>query len=332
MTNLKKVGLTALAGSLVAVSAYAGELSVSGSAKFTYTADTGNEDAESDGNRFGMAQGLSFSGSGELDNGHTVSLLHVMSSDGGSKSTSVLTYDMGAMGSLKYQQDSGALGIGVIDDLTPTADEEVWNGLDADEHSDGSESLNGRVSGGVTGFGYTYSNDMLTVYAGYSPKSDTDSTADGGNGTGTLQSSQSIAVKVTPMDGLTVFAGTGEKGNSDGLKQDDHDTYGATYAWGPVTVGYQHSEIDDGTTSTTKDTDSDMYSIAFAVNENLSISYGEQDTSREGKTLDQEVKGYSVGYSMGGITIKAHSNKATNIKQTAARESEHTEIAVSFAF
>lgn len=105
MTNLKKVGLTALAGSLVATSAFAGAMSVNGTAKFSYTADTGANDGKHDGNRFGMNQALSFSGSGELDNGHSISLLHVMSANGGGKSTSVLTYDMGAMGSLKYQQD-----------------------------------------------------------------------------------------------------------------------------------------------------------------------------------------------------------------------------------
>ena len=332
MTNLKKVGLSALAGSLVAVSAYAGELSVSGSAKFTYTADTGNEDAGADGNRFGMAQGLSFSGSGELDNGHTISLLHVLSSDGGDKSTSVLTYDMGAIGSIKYQQDSGSLGIGNIDDVTPTADEEVWNGLDTEGTSN--ETPTGRVSGGITGFQYTYSNDMLTAMLGYSPKSDSDSTADGSNGSAAaLQSSTSVALKITPMDGLTIVAGKGTKGNTtDASKEDDHDTYGIVYAWGPIQVGYQHSEIDDGTTSTTADTEQDMVSIAFAVNDNLSISYGEQDTDRDGATLTQEVKGFSVGYSMGGMTIKAHKNEGTNISQTANNESEHTEIAVSFAF
>jgi outer membrane protein OmpU len=331
MTNLKKVGLSALAGSLVAVSAYAGELSVSGSAKFSYTADTGNEDAEADGNRFGMAQGLSFSGSGELDNGHTVSLTHVMSSNGGGKSTSVLSYDMGAIGSIKYQQDSGSLGIGNIDDVTPTADEEVFNGLDTEGSN---ETPNGRVSGGITGFQYTYSNDMLTAMLGYSPKSDSSSTADGSNGTAAaLQSSTSIALKINPMDGLTIVAGTGSIGNAtDASKEDDHDTYGIVYAWGPIQVGYQHSEIDDGTTSTTADTEQDMVSIAFAVNENLSISYGEQDTDRDGATLTQEVKGFSVGYSMGGMTIKAHKNEGTNIAQSANNESEHTEIAVSFAF
>ena len=44
MKNWKKAGLTALAGSLVAFSANAGELAVSGSAKITYTGDTGKND------------------------------------------------------------------------------------------------------------------------------------------------------------------------------------------------------------------------------------------------------------------------------------------------
>ena len=47
MDNIKKIGLTALAGSLVAVSAAnAGALSVSGGAKFGYAASDGNEDLE----------------------------------------------------------------------------------------------------------------------------------------------------------------------------------------------------------------------------------------------------------------------------------------------
>ena len=37
MTNLKKLGLTALAGSLVATTGYAGALDVSGAAKVSYT-------------------------------------------------------------------------------------------------------------------------------------------------------------------------------------------------------------------------------------------------------------------------------------------------------
>ena len=180
MINIKKIGLTALAGSLVAVSAYAGELSVSGGAKMTYTADTGNEDVQDDGNRFGLQKSIGFTGSGELDNGHTVSLAHYMAATGALSST-ILTYDMGDMGKLKYMQEVLTLGMEIIDDLTPTADEEIWNGLDTEGAAN--ETPVGRASLGNTGFNYTYSAiDGVQVDVGYSPKSTGGSNDDGVNG------------------------------------------------------------------------------------------------------------------------------------------------------
>jgi outer membrane protein OmpU len=327
MDNLKKVGLTALAGSLVAFSAQAGELSASGGAKITYTADTGNEDIAHDGNRFGLQKSVSLSGSGELDNGHTVSLSQVIATTGTLTST-VLTYDMGDMGVLKYQEDSGDLGIGIIDDMMPTADEEVSNGIDAEQTST-NEGLVGKVDGGITGFNYAYTMDMATINVGYGMGADGNNDDGANSGAGSTTSSQSIAITATPMDGLTVFAGTGSKGTA--TQDDDHDTYGLTYAFGPLTVGYQHSEIDFEATSS-NDNETDSFGISFAVNDNLSISYGEQDTEADGQANDQEVEGISVGYSMGGISIKAHSNEGKNIANTADNVSEHTEIAVSFAF
>ena len=185
MINIKKIGLTALAGSLVAVSAYAGELSVSGGAKMAYTADTGNEDVQDDGNRFGLQKSIGFTGSGELDNGHTVSLAHYMAATG-SLSSTILTYDMGDMGKLKYAEVSQSLGMEIIDDLTPTADEEIWNGLDTEGSSN--ETPVGRASLGNTGFNYTYSAiDGVQVDVGYSPKSSASSNDDGGNGTGDIK-------------------------------------------------------------------------------------------------------------------------------------------------
>ena len=326
MDNLKKVGLTALAGSLVAFSAQAGSLTASGGAKITYTADTGNEDVAHDGNRFGLQKSVSLSGSGELDNGHTVSLSQVIATTGTLTST-VLTYDMGDMGKLVYQEDSGDLGIGKIDDMMPTADEEVTNGIDTEASSN--EALVGKVDGGTTGFNYTYSMDMATINVGYGMGADGNNDDGANSGAGSNTSSQSIAITATPMDGLTVFAGTGSKGTA--TQDDDHDTYGLTYAFGPLTVGYQHSEIDFEATSS-NDNETDSFGISFAVNDNLSISYGEQDTEADGQANDQEVEGISVGYSMGGISIKAHQNEGKNIANTADNVSEHTEIAVSFAF
>jgi len=329
MDNIKKIGLTALAGSLVAVSAAnAGSLSVSGGAKIGYAASDGNEDLETDGNRFGMQKSVSFSGTGELDNGNTISLTHNMAVTG-SLSTSVLTYDMGDMGSITYSEDSGDVGIGKIDDIMPTAEEEVTNGIDADAGSS-NETLVGKVDGGMTGFNYVYTMDMATIQLGYSPKTTSGNNDDGSNsGAGAKKSSTSIAVTATPMDGLTVFGGTGDKGT--GLQEDDHDTYGVIYAFGPITVGYQHSEIDFAAT-TSNDLETDSFGISFAVNDDLSISYGEQETEAETSATDQEVDGMSIAYSMGSISIAAHANEAKNIANQTDNESTHTEISINFAF
>ena len=71
MNNLKKIGLTALAGSLVATSvAVAGEMSASGSASMKVT----NNSQSSAGKTVGMANSVVLAGSGELDNGMTVSM------------------------------------------------------------------------------------------------------------------------------------------------------------------------------------------------------------------------------------------------------------------
>ena len=329
MTDLKKIGLSALAGSLVAFSANAGELTVSGGAKLSYSADTGNEDVQDDGNRFGMQQLITMSGSGELDNGHTVSLSHNLIADS-TKSSSVLTYDMGDMGSVTYQDTSGDLGLGKIDDVMPTAVEEVWDGLDTNEAAAGG-GPNGRVDAGQTGFNYNVSYDMATVNVGYSPKTGAANNDDGGNsGTGGNRSTTSFAVQISPMDGLNIYGGMGDKGKGTDSLEEEQDTFAITYAYGPATVGYQQSNID--LQAANSDLETTSMSVAFAVNENLSISYGESETEKEGATKDQELKGYSIGYSMGGISIAAHKNEGKNLRQTADTESEHTEISVSFAF
>ena len=173
MKDWKKVGLTALAGSLVATSAYAGAMTVSGTANITYTAETGKQDSIStaasdretgnEGSRWGINKTLSFSGSGELDNGWTVSVSQSLSA--GSTTGVGITLDMGDMGSLNYEADTGARGIGKIKDMMPTADEDVGNGIDVDGTGTAG-GLSGTVSGGTQGFHYSKTvSDMLLVRA-----------------------------------------------------------------------------------------------------------------------------------------------------------------------
>jgi len=338
MDNLKKLGLSALAGSLVAFSANAGELSVSGGAKISYTGAQGNEDDGNTGNNFGMQRLVTMSGSGELDNGMSVSLTHTFATSTGAGSTSVISLDMGSMGTLAYGQDSYQVGMSQIDDIVPTAEEEVSNGLSLNTtESAGSTAISGNtyeVDLGGNGFNYTLpAGDMASVVVGWSPRGvDTlndDGAAGGTDGDG---SDSSVHVVLTPMDGLKIVAGTGERVN--GNNMDDMETFGAVYTYGPVSAGIQVSEIDyeAANTGIARDADTTIMGVAFNVNENLSISYGEQETDLAGVSVDQELEGMSIAYSMGGVSIKAHNNEGSGMGGTANNTSEHTEISVSFAF
>ena len=339
MDNLKKLGLSALAGSLVAFSANAGELSVSGGAKLSYVGDTGNEDNAVDGNRFGMQRLVTMSGSGDLDNGMSVSLVHTFATSAGDGSTSAITLDMGSMGTLGYGQDSYQVGISKIDDIVPTAVEEVSDGisLNATESATGAKVSGNsyEVDLGGNGFNYTLPmGDMATVVIGLAPGGQDSLTDDGAN-SGTRDgdgSDSSVHIVMNPMDGLTIAAGTGEKVN--GNNMDDLETIAVKYTMGPISAGVQLTEIDLEAANSGQNGDSEttIMGVAFAVNDSLSISYGEQETEIDGQSLDQELEGFSIGYSMGGMTFQAHSNEGTNLGGTASNASEHTELTVSFAF
>jgi len=339
MKNWKKAGLTALAGSLVAFSASAGEMTLSGSANLTYTAKTGAQDSDggaathsaglgSEGSRWGMNRTISASGSGEMDNGWTVTVSQSLA-NGGLTANSI-TLDMGDVGSLNYETSTGARGVGKIADMLPTADEDAGNGLDADGTGTGS-GVSGKVSGGTKGWHYSKSMDMVEIGIGYAPKGGQNTGAGGVGGTGGSSSAVSAFIKIDPMDGLEIGGGWGDKANgTDKGNSDEHSTYYASYVWGSVTVAAQQSEIDYFNSA--NDDESTAYGILYAVNDEMSISYQSRTNDRAGTSIDEEIDGFSASYTMGSMTFKLHSNEGTGMDNTATKTSEHTEIGVTFAF
>jgi len=336
MKNWKKAGLTALAGSLVATSAFAGAMSVSGTANLTYTANTGAQDnggdqatdtfLGTDGSRWGINKTLSFSGSGELDNGWTVSVSQSLAA---ATTTGVgLTIDMGDMGSLNFEADTGARGVGKIKDMMPTADEDVGNGIDVDG-SGTAGGLSGTVSGGTKGFHYSKSMDMVEIGLGYAAKGAAGSAQGGVSGDGGNTSTTSGYVKLDPMDGLEVGLGVGEIAASTAGQTNDHTTFYATYVYGNFTFGLQQSEVE--TYGSTADDEQTRWGILYAVNDEMSISYQAHENDDTTAT-DEEAEGWSASYTSGGMTIKAHRNSADNVGNITNNESEHTEVGVTFAF
>ena len=327
--NIKKIGLTALAGSLVASTAFAGTMTMSGGAKFSYMTKGGSGVQGKDvGSHFGLDQELSAAGSAELDNGMTVSVTHLLDSTGSASSTSTLTLDMGDMGKLSYSDTDASGGLHSLDDITPTAYEEVSNGVADDVQA-----------GMSTGQGFAYSNTFAGAAVGIQ-YSDNQGAAIGTDGTTSSSagssSSSSIGVTYPVGDtGLTVYGGVGTEGQADSTEI-DHTTIGAKYAFGPVTVGMQVNDEDnsaaDNTSTTDEDLETTIVGISFAVNENLSVSYGEHTTtSTATDAIDQELEGINLSYSMGGMTLNIGDHEGTGITN-AAGSNDSTEILLTFAF
>ena len=122
MDKFQKIGLSALCGSLAALtSANAGEMTVKGGATATWSSNTG----DTTGNPIGISSGLTFTGAGELDNGTTFTLT-MTQADQSAWSAGSINMTFPSMGSFKIGSADGGGGIGAYDDKMPTAWEETW--------------------------------------------------------------------------------------------------------------------------------------------------------------------------------------------------------------
>jgi len=303
MNNIKKLGLTALAGSLVATSAYAGSLDVSGGASITYKS---NDETEVNGNGFTMGDGITFSGSGDLDNGMTMSFTYIMDA-AGTESSHSIALDMGDNGTLKFGQ-GGYGGLEAHDSKVPNAKEEAWDDLDGE--------ANGQFTHATANtWAYNNSWGSVGVSAAYTQ-----------NGSGNASDSSWVLTYSDLVDGLVIGFGMGE----DGTASDDQTIY-ATYAIGGVSLGWQKSDIDYTASTSTDDTKTDI-GVSFAVNEDLSLSWGQSETDLGGSSQDQEDTGFSASYTMGSITVAAAANPSDNVGGVTTAEDSMKEVTVTFAF
>jgi len=309
MNDMKKIGLTALAGSLVAFSANAAEMSVSGATLLTYTSADGTEVT---GNPFGMKTNLAFTASGEV-NGMTVSYYQASQDQFAGMSSARLSVDMGDMGTIAFDQGSGS-GLATIDDKTPTAAEEIWDGLDVATGANAQGLVGAAGNSGV----FNYINTFAGVtFNGAARKGSGTNNADGGK-SGAGQSAWDFALttdgSMLGVDGLAIGFGYGEAEN--GSETDttygdaEHMTAFANYSVGPVTFGYQEAYI-DANTNGTDDEHTKAWGLAFNVNENLSISYGERDVDhlKAGATdVEESGEGIAIAYTMGSMKIAGNRN------------------------
>jgi outer membrane protein OmpU len=329
--NLKKIGLTALAGSLVATSVFAGEMTVTGSASMKVQHVNGG--AANAGKSFSMGNQLTFSGSGELDNGLNVSLSFVLD-QGDDSQTSIgattavngtspfdshsVSISSDALGTLAFHGEGGSSAQGAID---TTAAGDLWDssfGITAAQDPKASLGTDNMIF-------YTAPAvvDGVALTASYTPK-----------GTG-ASASTAFGIGYTGVEGLSVNYAQGSDDSTVGANA-DVTTLKATYAYGPVTVGYSTTEFDSENVGDDFDQDVESYNVSYTVSENISISYGTETISEPNDTDDQdiEVAGITASYTSGGMTITGKMADADNVDMTTTTtaDRQHWSLVASFAF
>ena len=347
MNNFKKIGLSALAGSLaMASAAHAVDASVSMESQIVFSSAEGNQaDNAKNGKGFGSDNDLAFNASGELDMGWTVSIAHVLdTNDNVTNSSTQMAIGMGSLGTIQFNQSGGA-STNAIDDVLPKAYEETWDpGIGtASFHTFGSALNNGSLSYKSPSFelpfGITASGTV-----DYDPNAGQNAPTPNGVGAD-APSAEGFTVKLAHESGLTLGGGAESTGNTDGNKGASNATGYALYSNGGLTVGYQEFYANaaivevapvSGSTTRGTDTDGDGFAIAYTAND-FTFSYSESNetTNAVGSTAaleEEEFSAIQAAYNIGGMTIAASLYEADNLDGVAAKKYEETELSVSFAF
>ncbi len=340
MNNLKKLGLTALAGSLAVTAANATEYSVTGDAILKYASIDYPAGTEAqNGKGLGVDTDLYFNASGETDNGWTVAFFQAANTDGAwSNSSSQVTIGMGGLGTLKVNNKAGAAGNG-IDDVMPAAYNETWDGLALTTDNPsffGSSTASGSVTYSIP----TQEMMGLTINASVDidPSADVGSTT-AGSVNATTVSGKAYVLKVAHESGLEIGAGqeTIENGkavssSSTGADEENVTAY-AKFSSGPFSIGMQEAYANAANGAA--DTEATFWSVAYTAGD-FSISYGESTTANHalaGSTVvERELESVQATYTMGAMTLGAALAETGNAGGTAGKTYEETELSVSFAF
>ncbi len=341
MNNLKKVGLSALAGSLAIVSANATEYAVTGDSQVVWTSQEGNEadGVASNGKGVGMDTDLYFNASGELDNGWTMSFFQALDAEGTSNNSSAQgTLGMGSLGTLVFA-DVGGTGANAIDDILPFAYEETWDGTthSSEFHGFGSSTTSGSLDYRTPAF--SVGDIAISATYAYDPNAGTAAPSAGANG-GTSQSGTAWTVKVSGM-GLTIGGGHEDVDNAStttGATDLGRATGYVKYTNGPMTIAYQEMYTNAAATgngaNSNPDTEGEGFGIVFAQ-DNYSFSYAEvqEQTRNISATTSAEVEmsALQATYTMGAMTIGMSMYETDNPENTTGKY-EETELSLSFAF
>ena len=337
-------------------SANAGELSVSGSAKATYNIQSGKTNADKG---LGVTNELNFTASGETDAGYTWS--YSMELDPGAvDTTNTASNAQNDDTKLTLGTPYGTVGVFISEgglDVEDAASQSVY--ARPTDIGDPSGTTDNLTIDSYNNVQYHTPADLLpfgtSFKIAYAPDTADTSAGSSGNNAGavnTLSTSNSgssateMQLTTAPIDGLKLGASYFEfdgSGLAKSTQEAESGAYYATYANGPVSVGYSkalYAPFVADATSAANATNVDYYdqtnySIAFAATDALSVSY-EVETSEKKlnnkSSVEQESSAVQVAYNMGGMTLAVSHASHDNNAYVTGDNTDQTLFAVTMAF
>ena len=352
MNKLTKILLVVLSTLSISLNAIAGELTVTGTAKASYAIGGADQNANKG---LGITNEIGLSASGELDNGYTWS--YAIALDPSNTSGTVNNDDqalsiatpygtVGAFittGGLSTELGWGVGAVGIGSDYASTMTSVFGN--DISDY----QNVQYHLPAGLLPLG-------ITAKVGYAPNLANSTTYASDYRSAGVQTTQELGksathyqVSAAPVTGLTVGADYFETSGADtkGQAPTAGNVY-AKYTTGPVTIGYRTGYNDVGLTA--KDTaitnyENDAYGIQFAVNDQLSLSYGvEKNTARtraaivNGKasavktSAESELTFIQAAYNIGGATVGIARIEGDDSDYLANKDETMTLLSIAMAF
>jgi len=292
MNKLKNIGISALAGTLVSLSAaQAGEVAVTGSWELSYTMPN---DTKVSGNKYGVNKNISFAAGGDVSDGGGVTWAYgVNMSDTFGLSSASMNINMGGIATLAYDSGTGGYGANAVDNIVPTAWEEIDYGLstgitDVGRVSSSKGVVNLTIKAPVSGTGISFS--YISRMGGSHIADGATDAASAGGGRGmdlTLDlidySSPHFGFRLGTAAEMEIIKDTCDDEPllvaACGANYENHPYAGTAYskiALGPIHFGVQATFEDMGSVAKTgvANTRSIVGGLALVVGDTLSVSYG----------------------------------------------------------
>ena len=291
----------------------------------------------------GSLTALTFSGSGDMDNGIGYSVSYDI--EDGDAAGHNITFDLGNGLKLGIGYDQ-AYGIETVKAISPYVNNRRADitGAHRGLPTAARKPLGPDVwdtSSGENAIGLSFKNDLAAISFGFTPMRDVNTSSDAIPTTGASEygTATSIGVKLTPVDGLTIGFGTSSE-ESDATANSDPKgtTIGFQYKIGSFAIGYQEieNELDDTTTQRVTTTEIQEGGVAYKVNDALTIGVFAANINYLTVNTDNGVETgmgiVQVGYNLGPAVIQYDYADGSDLNSTKDTEYEIHKVKIKVLF